>query len=66
MITYTLTGSEVSMQAFYVNPQSGLVSLKKPLEETVDTEFTVMLVFNSYVPIGYNTNPAADHNYCRF
>ena len=40
-ITYTLVGSESAKAAFYVNPDSGLVSLKKLLTETVDSVFTV-------------------------
>ena len=40
-ITYELVGSESSKLVFYVNPDSGLVSLKKSLSETVDEIFTV-------------------------
>lgn len=41
VIGYELTGSESAKQVFYINPDSGLVSLKKSLAETVDPTFTV-------------------------
>lgn len=42
------------MVTFYVNPDTGLVSLKKPLSDTADNTFTVIslgltiLVFRIY------------------
>ena len=48
-ITYTLVGSESAKAAFYVNPDSGLVSLKKLLTETVDSVFTVSI--NQCLPL---------------
>lgn len=42
------------MVTFYVNPDTGLISLKKPLSDTVDSTFTVislgllMLIFRIY------------------
>ena len=40
-LTFELVGSESAMQVFYINPTTGLVSLKKSLAETVDETFTV-------------------------
>ena len=40
-MTFELVGSESAMQVFYINPTTGLVSLKKSLAETVDETFTV-------------------------
>jgi protocadherin Fat 4 len=40
-VSYELIGSQSAKQVFYVNPDSGLVSLKKSLAETVDGTFTL-------------------------
>jgi len=40
-ISYLLVGSDSAKQVFYVNPNTGLISLKKSLTETVDQQFTV-------------------------
>ena len=50
-IVYELIGSESAQQAFYVNPDTGLVSLKKSLSETVDDTFTVSFTHLFYVNI---------------
>ena len=40
-VSYRLTGSASALPVFHVNPDSGLVSLKKPLSETGEEVFTV-------------------------
>lgn len=40
-ITYQLTGTDSAKQAFFVNPDTGLVSLKKSLTETAEETFMV-------------------------
>lgn len=39
---YQLTGNDAAKQVFFVNPDSGLVSLKKTLAETADEAFMVI------------------------
>ena len=41
VVSYRLTGSPSALPVFHVNPDSGLVSLKKPLRETGEEVFTV-------------------------
>ena len=41
VVSYRLTGSASALPVFHVNPDSGLVSLKKPLSETGEEVFTV-------------------------
>ena len=47
-MTYRLLGSESARLVFYVDPTSGLVSLKKPLAETADQAFTVDALVTSH------------------
>jgi len=44
-LIYELIGSESAMRAFFVNPDNGLISLKRSLAETVDATFTVSAVY---------------------
>ena len=47
-LTFELVGSESAMQVFYINPTTGLVSLKKSLAETVDETFTVSFLLQIF------------------
>ena len=40
-LIYTATGTDDATRVFFVNPDSGLVMLKRPLDETVETNFRV-------------------------